>query len=248
MSKDANNGSSWEIPSLSKYVTRLQAKDEVALQSAAKHWLDVSSKNKMSYEIEWMGVPVIQTPEDLVLIQELLFRCKPDFIIETGIAHGGSLIFYASIFEILGRGQVIGIDIDIRDHNRRVIESHPLFHRIQMIEGSSISTDVLNKVKELVPEHANCIVCLDSNHYRDHVFKELCLYKEFVCSGSYMVVFDTITSELADTGACDKSYRNNGPLEAITDFLNMDTGFIVDKSFNKLYVSTSTDGYLKKIS
>ncbi len=237
----------WNIPSLRKYVAGCENKDKTGLQKVAFEWLTVSTKNRIDYEIEWLGVPIIQTAEDIVLMQELIFKVRPDFIIETGIAHGGSLIFYASLLEVLGKGKVIGVDIDIRRHNKDVIEAHPLFKRIKMLQGSSTSDEVIYKIRELIPEGCKVIVCLDSNHYRQHVLKELMLYKQFVDTGSYIVVFDTVTSALVDSGACDESYRDNGPMEAIDDFLKVDDGFVIDKEFNKLYVSTSPNGYLKRV-
>ena len=236
-----------DIPSLRKYVTRLEDKNEKELEKAAFKWLAASTKNKIDYEIEWFGVPIIQAPGDIVLMQELVFKVQPDFVIETGIAHGGSLIFYASMFEILGKGRVIGVDIDIREHNRDVIEAHPLFKRIELLQGDSISEKVISRIRESVPAEAKAVVCLDSNHYREHVLKELTLYKQFVNTGSYIVVFDTMTSALVDSGACDESYRDNGPMEAIHDFLKTDNDFVIDKEFNRLYISTSHDGYLKRI-
>jgi len=237
----------WGVQSLTQYVTKCENKNIGDLQEKANEWLKVSAENKIDYEIEWLGIPIIQTAEDLILMQELIFKIKPDYIIDVGIAHGGSLIYYASILELLGNGKVIGIDIDIRKHNREVIESHPLFKRIDLIQGSSISKDVIQRLKKIIAANSITIVCLDSNHYREHVFKELNLYKKFLPIGSYIVVFDTNTSILANQGACDKSYINNGPLEAINDFLKINNDFIIDKSFNKLYTSTSRDGYLKRI-
>jgi len=237
----------WDIPSLRKHVAGCENKDTGQLQKAAAEWLKASARNRIDYEIEWLGIPIIQTAEDIVLMQELVFKLQPDLIIETGVAHGGSLIFYASLFEIFGKGQVIGIDIDIREHNRGVIEAHPLFKRIKLIQGDSTSEEVISKIREFVPQDPNVIVCLDSNHYKEHVLKELMLYRQFVNTGSYIVVFDTATSALADSGVCDESYRNNGPMEAICDFLKVDNDFVIDKEFNKLYTSMSHNGYLKRI-
>jgi cephalosporin hydroxylase len=149
--------------------------------------------------------------------------------------------------EVLGKGRVIGVDIDIRKHNRDVIEAHPLFKRIELLRGDSTSGEVIHAIRECVPTGAETIVCLDSNHYREHVLKELTLYKQFVNVGSYIVVFDTVTSALVDGGACDESYKDNGPMEAIYDFLKVDNDFVIDKEFNKLGISTSRDGYLKRI-
>jgi len=237
----------WDVESLKPYVTRCEDKDERQLQAAAGQWLEASARNRIDYETEWFGVPVIQTAEDIVLMQELIFKVQPDYIVETGIAHGGSLIFHASMFEVLDRGEVIGVDIEIRPHNRRVLQSHPLYKRIRMIEGDSTSEDVVASIVDIIGRDASTIVCLDSNHYRQHVLKELRLYSRFVKPGGYMVVFDTVTSNLAEQGACDKSYIANGPMEAIKDFLGENDDFVIDKAFNKLWTSTSRDGYLRRV-
>ena len=142
----------------------------------------------------------------------------PGAIIETGIAHGGSLIYYASLLELLGKGKVIGVDIEIREHNRRVIEVHPMFKRIELIEGSSVSDEIIEKITKIVHKNSKVIVCLDSNHTKEHVLKELQLYHGFVNLGSYIVVFDAITSKLSELGACDKMYINNSPKEAVERF------------------------------
>jgi len=237
----------WNIKSLDKYVKKCQNKHEKNLHKSSNEWLKVSAENKIDYELKWLGVPIIQTAEDIVLMQELIFKVKPDFIIETGIAHGGSLIFYASLFEILGKGKVIGVDIDIREHNRQVIESHPLFKRIELVLGNSVAEETINKIKQMVPNTAKTIVCLDSNHYKEHVFEELKTYQSFIDLHSYIVVFDTVTSSLAKSGVCHESYIDNGPMEAVDDFIEINSNFIIDKDFNKLYTSTSHDGYLKRI-
>jgi len=237
----------WKIPSLKKYVARCENKNEKDLEIVASEWMKVCAENKIDYELEWLGVPIIQTAEDIVLMQELIFKLQPDFIIETGIAHGGSLIYYASLLEILKKGTVIGIDIDIRKHNRKVIEAHPMFKRIEIIEGSSIDKKTIEKIKKIVGKKLKVIVCLDSNHTKDHVLKELELYKEFIQPGYYFVVFDMNTSQLAEMGVCDKTYLNNGPKEAVNEFLKNNKEFEIDIEFNKLYLSTSEDGYLRRL-
>ncbi len=238
----------WNLPSLQKYVQRCTNKNENELKKYGIKWLQASAKNKIDYELEWFGVPVIQTAEDLLLMQELIFNVKPDVIIETGIAHGGSLIYYASLFELIGKGTVIGVDIDIRSHNRKVLEAHPFFKRIKLIEGNSISNQVINQINTQLSKDLTIIVCLDSNHYKDHVLQELLLYRQFVCKNSYMVVFDTATSLMAELGAIDELYKNNGPIEAVNEFLKIDKNFVIDETFNKLIISTSTNGYLKRLS
>ncbi len=235
------------IISLRKYVTTKKSKDIKELKEAAIKWTRVSAENRLSYEIDWLGVPIIQTPEDMILMQELIFKIKPDVIIETGIAHGGSLIYYASLLELLGKGKVIGIDIEIREHNRRAIERHPMFKRIELIEGNSISGETIEKIREIMPKDSKVIVCLDSNHTKDHVLKELQLYHGFVNLGGYIVVFDTNTSKLAELGACEKMYLNNSPKEAVEDFLKVNGNFEINKYYNKLYISYSPNGYLERI-
>lgn len=230
-----------------KYVDMLVNKNTEELERIGFEWVKVSAKNRLPYEIDWLGVPVIQTPEDLILMQELIFKVRPDFIIETGIAHGGGLIFYASLMELLGKGRVIGIDIEIREHNRKAIESHPLFKRIKIIEGSSISADTILKIGSRIPIKSKVIVCLDSDHTKSHVLRELGLYKSLIDIGGYFVVFDTISSELAEHGIADKKYIGNSPKEAIYEFLRKDNSFVIDKSFNKLFVSSSPDGYLRRV-
>ncbi len=245
--KETKEAVCWDTESLGPFVKRCEQKDDPGLAEAAERWLEASAKNRIDYEIEWFGVPVIQTAEDIVLMQELIFSVRPDYVIETGIAHGGGLIFYASMFEVLGKGEVIGVDIEIRQHNRRVIEAHPLCKRIRMIEGDSTSEEVAAEIAGVVGRGASVIVCLDSNHYRKHVLNELRLYSRFIKPGGYMVVFDTVTSSLAEKGACHESYIGNGPMEAIADFLAENSDFIIDSGYNKLWTSTSRDGYLKRI-
>lgn len=234
------------ITSLRKYVRIKENKDIRELEEVATKWVKVSAENRLSYEIDWLGVPIIQTPEDMVLMQELIFKIQPDIIIETGIAHGGSLIYYASLLELLGKGKVIGVDIEIREHNRKVLERHPMFKRIELIEGSSISEEIIKKLEKMVPKDSKVIVCLDSNHTKNHVFKELQLYSSFVNLGGYIVVFDTNTSRLAKLGICEKIYLNNGPKEAVEDFLKVNNNFEIDKHYNKLYISYSPNGYLRR--
>ena len=235
------------IPSIRRYVSIKENKNIRELEEAAIKWAKVSAENRLSYEIDWLGIPIIQTPEDMILMQELIFKVQPDVIIETGVAHGGSLIYYASLLELLGKGKIIGIDIEIREHNRKVIEKHPMFKRIDLVEGSSISEETIEKIRKMVPNNSKVIVCLDSNHTKNHVLKELKLYHRFVNLGSYIVVFDTITSKLSKVSNSEKMYLNNSPKEAIEEFSKEHSNFELDKSYNKLYVSSSQDGYLRRI-
>lgn len=235
------------IPSLQQYVLKKTDKDEKELEKAGLEWARVCSENKLSYEIEWLGVPIIQTPEDIALLQEVIFKVQPDVIIESGIAHGGGMIFEASLLELLGKGKVIGVDIDIRDHNRKVVESHPLAKRIEMIQGSSIAPETVAEIKRRIPAGATVLVCLDSDHTKPHVLKELELYEHFVAPGSYIVVFDTISSDLAKLKAAKEIYIDNGPMEAVDEFLKHNHDFVIDKGFNKLYASHSQNGFLKRV-
>lgn len=243
------------IPSLRNYpqtvyknfILTKEDKNTEELNRVGVEWAGVCSKNKLSYEIDWLGVPIIQTAEDIILLQELIFKIQPDVIIESGIAHGGGMIFEASLLELLGKGKVIGIDIEIREHNRKVIESHPLSKRIELIQGSSIATETLYEVRRRIPMGSTVIVCLDSDHTKPHVLHELELYQQFVNLGSYIVVFDTISSELAKRGAAKEIYINNGPSEAVAEFLQRNNNFQIDTHFNKLYSSHSQNGYLKRV-
>jgi cephalosporin hydroxylase len=233
---------------LRQFVRVKNDKDVEDLSAKGHAWAVAAEKNRLDYEIDWLGMPIIQTPQDMVLIQEVIYRTEPDVIVETGVAHGGSLIFYSSLLEVFKKtGRVIGVDIEIREHNRRVIEAHPLGERISLIEGSSIAPEVVSNVKKEIGSTKNILVCLDSNHYKDHVLQELKLYAPFVNVGSYIVVFDTATSLLVDEKACDESYRNNGPLEAVQEFLKETDCFVIDEHYNRLYVTASPNGYLKRV-
>jgi cephalosporin hydroxylase len=222
-----------------------------ALQRAKKDFNIESNKAKYSYNFSWMGRPIIAYPQDMIAMQEIIWEIKPDLIIETGIAHGGSLVYYASLLELIGgAGFVLGIDIDIRKHNRELIESHPMSKRIRMIEGDSTSEDIAKKVYDLSKDKKRVIVCLDSNHTHDHVLKELKLYAELTTVGSYCVVFDTIVEELpADYMPGGRPWNpGNNPKTAVSEFLKVNNKFQVDKCIdNKILISVAPDGYLKRI-
>ncbi len=236
------------IPSLRSYVLTKKDKNTEDLTKAGMEWARVCSENHLSYEIDWLGVPVIQTPEDLVLLQELIFKVQPDIILEVGVAHGGGMIFEASLLELLGKGKVIGVEIDFREHNRKIIEAHPLSKRIELIQGSSIAEETISEIRKRIPKGSTVVVCLDSDHIKLHVLRELELYEQFVHPGSYIVVFDTISSDLAKLGASKEIYINNGPAEAVTEFLQNNSHFQIDTQFNKLYSSHNQNGYLKRIT
>jgi cephalosporin hydroxylase len=218
------------------------------LKKAASEFNVESNKALYSYNFSWMGRPIIQYPQDMIAMQELLWDIKPDLLIETGIAHGGSLIYYASIMELIGKGKVLGIDIDIREHNKLAIEAHPMYKRIDMIEGSSIDLSIIEQVKSHIKDDMTIMVSLDSNHTHDHVLEELKLYSPFVTLGSYCVVFDTIVEDMPK-GMYDRPWdTGNNPKTAVWEFLKQCNDFEIDNSIdNKLLISVAPEGYLKRI-
>ncbi len=183
--------SSAEFQKRNKKFIKLMS-DNKKIQTISREWFDNVFNFEYSYHFSWLGRPIIQFPQDMIAIQELIWKIKPDLIIETGIAHGGSLIFSASILEMVGKGKVIGIDIDIRKHNKESIKKHLMFKRIKMIEGSSTSKNIINQVYKLAKNKKKILVMLDSKHTEKHVLKELDAYSKLVKKGSYIVVFDTI--------------------------------------------------------
>ena len=222
----------------------------MALQNAAAAFNVESNRAQYSYNFSWMGRPIIQYPQDMIAMQEIIWNVKPDLVIETGIAHGGSLIYYASLLELLGKGEVLGIDIDIREHNRKEIEKHPMSKRIKMLQGSSISSEIVKQVKKYVSGKKSILVCLDSNHTHDHVLNELNLYSAFVTIGSYIVAFDTIVEDLPEGYFSQKRPWGigNNPKTAVDEFLKKNDNFIFDASIdNKLLISVAPNGYLKRI-
>ena len=223
--------------------------ENISLIDAARSFREESIKSLYSYNFSWMGRPIIQYPQDIIAMQEILWKVKPDLLIETGIAHGGSIIFYASILQLIGKGEVLGIDIEIRPHNRKAIEDHPMARRITMIEGDSTFSGVLDKVEEIVKEKKSIMVCLDSNHSHDHVLNELKLYSPFVTKGSYLIVFDTIIEELPNEFYPHRPWsKDYNPKTAVRDFLKVNDRFTIDKSIEKkLLITVAPDGYLKCI-
>jgi len=227
---------------------RKLSKDKT-LQSLALEFYRKFSIHKYQYNFTWLGRTIFQIPQDIVALQEIIWDIKPDLIIETGIAHGGSLIFYASLLELIGRGQVIGIDIDIRKHNRKEIEKHKMFKRIKMIEGSSIDNDVIKSVTKMSKNYKKIMVCLDSLHTEQHVLNELNLYSKLVTKGSYLIVFDTIIKDMPNSFSSDRPWnKTNNPATAVKIFLKNNKDFIVDKEIGiKLLISAAPSGYLKKV-
>jgi cephalosporin hydroxylase len=218
------------------------------LKALTQEWFARSSKYEYSYHFSWLGRPIIQFPQDIIAAQEIIWRVKPDLIIETGIAHGGSLILSASMLELLGGdGEVLGIDIEIREHNRVEIEMHPMFKRIAMIEGSSIDDAVLEHVHNIAKSKERVLIFLDSNHTHKHVLQEMELYSPLVKKGSYLVVFDTVVEDMPDEYFADRPWgKGNNPKTAVWEFMKTNDRFEIDKELeNKLLITVAPDGYLK---
>lgn len=232
----------------SQYIGEL--KTDMALRSLSNKWIEDASRHKYSYNFTWLGRPIIQFPQDMIALQEIIWNIKPDLIIETGIAHGGSLIFYASILEMIGNaGRVLGIDIDIRKHNRIEIEKHPLYKKITMLEGSSVSEDIAQQVFKAAQEKSKILLILDSNHTHEHVYKELILYSKLVKKDSYVVVFDTIIEDLPADYFPERPWgKGNNPKTAVESFLKITERFEVDTDIEaKLLITVAPGGYLKCI-
>jgi cephalosporin hydroxylase len=225
--------------------------EDAPLRELSDEWIRATSEHDYSYNFRWLGLPIIQLPQDIVAVQELIWRVRPDLVIETGIARGGSTIFYASMLELLGgQGRVVAIDVDIRPHNRGAMEEHPLFHRIELIEGSSIDPAVTERVREQAHSAERVMVALDSNHTREHVLAELREYGPLVTRDSYLMVFDTVIEQLPEDAFPDKPWsRGNNPATAVEDYLSEDDRFEVDASVDaRLLLSYAPGGYLKSTS
>ena len=200
-----------------------------AFAQLSRQWVKIGWDQKYSYGFSWMGIPIIQLPEDLVRIQETIYRVKPDVVIETGVAHGGSLIFYASLFEALHHGRVIGIDIEIRPHNRKAIEAHELFHRLTLIEGSSTADATVSQARALVKPGERVLVILDSNHTRAHVADELRLYAPLVAVGSYIVATDGLMQDLHDVPRGKPEWKDDNPAAAARQFAAENPDFVLEE-------------------
>lgn len=235
-------------------------------QSMSAEWLQRAFEQRYMYNFSSLGRPIIQTPIDMVAMQEIIWQVKPDLIIETGIAHGGSLIFSASILALLdmcdaiesgqsldpkfSKRKVLGIDIDIRAHNRAAIEAHPMASRIQMIQGSSIAPDTVDKVKQVAKEYNSVLVCLDSNHTHEHVLAELEAYASLTSLNSYCVVFDTIVEDMPEDLFPDRPWSpGNNPKTAVWEYLKSHPEFQIDQTIqDKLLITVAPDGYLKRVA
>ena len=236
------------------------------LKDLTNRWISKAAEYKYSYHFEWLGRPVIQHPQDMIGVQQLLWNIQPDLIIETGIARGGSLIYYASILELIAQcggknnAKILGIDIDIRAHNKKEILSHPMSKRIEMIEGSSISKNVFNSVKSYAEDFTKILVCLDSNHTHEHVLEELTLYGPLVTKGSYCIVFDTIIEDMPENIGPERPWgKSNNPKTAVWEYLNHLNSsnqiaydgdnliFTIDKNIeSQLLITVAPDGFLRR--
>ena len=239
--------------------------EDRAVAKMTNDWIQSVNKLKYSYHFEWQGRPIIQYPQDMVAMQELIWQIKPDLIIETGIAHGGSLIFSASLLALLdmydaieagttldpkhSRRKVLGIDIDIRANNRAAIEAHPMASRIQMIQGSSIAPEIIAQVKAAAQGYNRVLVCLDSNHTHAHVLAELEAYAPLTSVGSYCVVFDTVVEDMPKEMFPDRPWGpGDNPKTAVWKYLETHKEFEIDKSIqHKLLITVAPDGYLKRV-
>lgn len=210
-------------------VTVLDLYSKNAFEAISRQWVRVGWDQKYPYTFSWMGRPIIQLPEDMIRMQEAIFQIKPDVIIETGVAHGGSLIFYSSLCKAMDKGRVIGIDIEIRPHNRTAIEAHPLNDRITLIEGSSTSPEIVARVTSLVKPGEIVLVILDSNHSYAHVADELEAYADLVTPGSYIVATDGIMHDLADVPRGNPQWATDNPTWAARDFAAKHPDFVIEQ-------------------
>ena len=221
---------------------------DVEFKKLSQRWFDISLiKYEYPYHFTWLGRPIIQYPQDILIIQELIWKIKPDLIIETGIARGGSLIFTASILELIGKGNVIGIDVDIRKHNREEIEKHPMFKRIKMIEGSSIDKKIVKKIFKLAERKKKILVLLDSSHTHSHVLEELKSYSPLVNKGSYVVVFDTVLEDMPKNSFPNRPWdKGDNPKTAVKEFVKKSNRFNIDVDIErKLMITSNPSGFLK---
>ncbi len=238
---------------------------DLDLQGLSKIWIREISTYKYAYNFCWLGRPIIQFPQDMVAMQEIIWQVKPDLIIETGIAHGGSLIMNASYLAMLDycdaikseslldpgkpKRKVLGVDIDIREHNMKAIKEHPMSNRIDMIQGSSIDNSIITRVHEYAKDYNRILISLDSNHTHEHVLAELEAYARLTSKGSYCIVFDTIVEDMPENFFPDRPWgKGDNPKTAVWEFLKNNKDFIIDKSIeNKLLITVAPDGFLKRI-
>lgn len=225
--------------------------DDADFQALSTQWRVMALQRKYMNNFSWLGRPMIQLPMDAMAMQELIWAVKPDLIVETGVAHGGSVVLSASMLQLLGKGSVVGIDIEIRAHNRKAIESHPMAGRIRLIEGSSVAADVVAQVHQLAKQASTVLVILDSNHTHDHVLAELQAYGPLVTVGSYCVVFDTFVEDLpADYVWADRPWgKGNNPKTAVHAWLEGRSDFVIDRSVeDRLLITSAPDGFLRRVA
>ena len=214
----------------------------------ASLWIKLCCEYRVMYEPTWLGVPIIQLPTDIVMMQELIWKLRPDVIVECGLAHGGSAVLYASICELLGKGRVIGIDVEVRQYNRTAIQNHLLSKRIEIVEGNSIDPSIVALVRKRVYGAQTVLVTLDSNHSRDHVFEELNLYHEMVTPGSYLVAMDGAQAHVWDVPRGKKEWKDDHPLQAIHEFLQGHRGFQIDPYYTRMHITSCPDGFLRRLT
>jgi cephalosporin hydroxylase len=225
--------------------------EDAEMAEHTRNWFNASCGHNYSYNFKWMGRPIIQFPQDIVATQEIIWDTKPDLIIETGIAHGGSLILSASMLELLGNdGQVLGVDIEIRPHNRTAIEEHPMFKRISMIEGSSVDDSIADQVRKHAEGKERIMLILDSNHTHEHVLQELEFYSSLVTKGCYLIVFDTVVEDMPADFFPNRPWGpGDNPKTAVREFLKSNSRFELDREIqDKLQITVAPDGYLKCIA
>jgi len=218
------------------------------LKESTRQWFQKASQYEYSYHFKWMGRPIIQFPQDMVVMQELVWEVKPDLIIEMGIARGGSLIYYASLLALLGgERRVLGVDVDIREHNRDEIENHPMFDRISMLEGSSIDAEIIKNVHVFAKEYQTIMLVLDSNHTHSHVLQELEGYSDLVTFGSYLIVFDTIVEYMPEEFSAGRPWKpGDNPATALQEFMRSTDRFeIVEAIDHKALITVAPGGFLK---
>jgi len=229
---------------------------DAKIQSDSMVWIRDTVKYKYSYNFSWLGRPIIQYPQDIIAMQEIIWSVQPDLIIETGIAHGGSLIFSASMLELNAAcggpqdAEVLGLDIDIRTHNRSAIEAHPMAKRISMLQGSSVAPEIVEQATAKAAGKRRVLVCLDSNHTHDHVLGELRAYAPLTSVGSYCVVFDTIIDDMPSEMFPDRPWGpGDNPKTAVREYLKSHPEFEIDKRIDhKLLISVAPDGYLRRVA
>lgn len=227
-------------------LTTVDLYSDEGLDFLSNLWIKAAAEHRVMYEPTWLGRPIIQFPNDVVAIQELLWKIQPDVVIETGVAHGGSLVLSASILQLIGKGKVIGVDIEIRKHNREAVEAHPLNHRIELIEGSSIDEETMSAVRQAVGDARTVMVFLDSNHSESHVLRELELYSPLVSPGSYIVAHDGAQGWVWDIPRGKPGWKADNPLLAIHRFLADHPEFTIDPGPTRYGITSSPDGWLKK--